>query len=126
MSVVVIAVFVLFYNKIFAVTFDADFATATGTRAGAYNTLIALVTAAVIVLAMLISALVVFPALSAMRIFKSFRSVVTCAAVVSVLSSAVGIVGSILLSTPVGSTIVVVQLVVFIVFSIIGAIKSKG
>ena len=132
MSVVVIAVFVLFYNKIFAVTFDADFATATGTRAGAYNTLIALVTAAVIVLAMnlvgslLISALVVFPALSAMRIFKSFRGVVTCAAVVSVLSSAVGIVGSILLSTPVGSTIVVVQLVVFIVFSVIGAIKSKG
>ena len=132
MSVVVIAVFVLFYNKIFAVTFDADFATATGTRAGAYNTLIALVTAAVIVLAMnlvgslLISALVVFPALSAMRIFKSFRSVVTCAAVVSVLSSAVGIVGSILLSTPVGSTIVVVQLAAFIVFSIIGAIKSKG
>ena len=132
MSVVVIAVFVLFYNKIFAVTFDADFATATGTRAGAYNTLIALVTAAVIVLAMnlvgslLISALVVFPALSAMRIFKSFRGVVACAAVVSVLSSAVGIVGSILLSTPVGSTIVVVQLAAFIVFSIIGAIKSKG
>ena len=132
MSVVVIAVFVLFYNKIFAVTFDADFATATGTRAGAYNTLIALVTAAVIVLAMnlvgslLISALVVFPALSAMRIFKSFRGVVTCAAVVSVLSSAVGIVGSILLSTPVGSTIVVVQLAAFIVFSMIGAIKSKG
>ena len=132
MSVVVIAVFVLFYNKIFAVTFDADFATATGTRAGAYNTLIALVTAAVIVLAMnlvgslLISALVVFPALSAMRIFKSFRGVVACAAVVSVLSSAVGIVGSILLSTPVGSTIVVVQLAAFIVFSMIGAIKSKG
>jgi zinc transport system permease protein len=132
MSVVVIAVFVLFYNKIFAVTFDADFATATGTRAGAYNTLIALVTAAVIVLAMnlvgslLISALVVFPALSAMRIFKSFRGVVACAAVVSVLSSAVGIVGSILLSTPVGSTIVVVQLAAFIVFSVIGAIKSKG
>ncbi len=132
MSVVVVAVFVLCYNKIFAVTFDADFATATGTRAGVYNTVIALVTAAVIVLAMnlvgslLISGLVVFPALSAMRVFKSFKSVVISSAAISVLSAAVGIVASILLSTPVGSTIVVAQLIVFIVFSIIGIINSKG
>ena len=132
MSVVVIAVFVLCYNKIFAVTFDADFASATGTRAGAYNTVIALITAAVIVLAMnlvgslLISALVVFPALSAMRVFKSFRGVVTCAAVLSVLSAALGIIASILLSTPVGSTIVVIQILVFIVFSIAGLFQTKG
>ncbi len=132
MSVVVIAVFMLFYNRIFSVTFDPDFASATGTRAGFYNTLIALITAAVIVLAMnlvgslLISALVVFPALSAMRLFRSFRSVVVCAAVLSVLSSAEGIVASILLSTPVGSTIVLMQIGVFLVFFIIGLFQSKG
>ena len=132
MSVVVIAVFALFYNKIFAVTFDADFASATGVHAGFYNTLTALITAAVIVLAMnlvgslLISALVVFPALSAMRVFKSFRRVVICSAVISVVSSAVGIVASILLSTPVGSTIVVAQILVFLIFSLIGFIQTKG
>ena len=132
MSVVVVLVFALFYNKIFAVTFDADFATATGTRAGVYNLLTAVITAVIIVLAMnlvgslLISALVVFPALSAMRLFRSFRSVVICAAVLSVLSSAVGIVASILLSTPVGSTIVLMQIGVFIVFFIIGLFQSKG
>ena len=132
MSVVVILVFALFYNKIFAVTFDADFATATGTRANVYNLLTAVITAVIIVLAMnlvgslLISALVVFPALSAMRLFKSFRSVVVCAAVLSVLSSAVGIVASILFSTPVGSTIVVMQIAVFVIFTIIGLFQSKG
>ncbi len=132
MSVVVVLVFALFYNKIFAVTFDADFASATGTRANAYNLLTAVITAVIIVLAMnlvgslLISALVVFPALSAMRLFRSFRSVVVCAAVLSVLSSAVGIVASILLSTPVGSTIVLMQIGVFLVFFIIGLFQSKG
>ena len=132
MSMVVILVFILFYNKIFAVTFDADFATATGTKANAYNLMTAVITAIIIVLAMnlvgslLISALVVFPALSAMRLFRSFKSVVICAATISVLCAALGIVASILLSTPVGSTIVVVQILVFIVFFIIGAIKSKG
>ena len=132
MSVVVVLVFALYYNKIFAVTFDADFATATGTRANAYNLLTAVITAVIIVLAMnlvgslLISALVVFPALSAMRLFKSFRSVVICAAVLSVLSSAIGIVASILFSTPVGSTIVLMQIFVFIVFFIIGLFQSKG
>ncbi len=132
MSVVVVLVFALFYNKIFAVTFDADFASATGTRANAYNLLTAVITAVIIVLAMnlvgslLISALVVFPALSAMRLFRRFRSVVVCAAVLSVLSSAVGIVASILLSTPVGSTIVLMQIGVFLVFFIIGLFQSKG
>ncbi len=121
----------LFYNRIFSVTFDPDFASATGTRAGFYNTLIALITAAVIVLAMnlvgslLISALVVFPAISAMRVFKSFRSVVVCSAVISVLSSAAGIVASILFSTPVGSTIVAAQILVFLVFSVAGLFSRR-
>ena len=119
MSVLVVVVFVLFYNKIFAVTFDEDFARATGTKAGLYNLLIAIVVAIIIVLAMnlvgslLISALVIFPALSAMRMFKSFRSVTICAAVLSGLCSLIGILASILAGTPVGSTIVAVQIVAF-------------
>ena len=119
MSVLVVAVFILFYNKIFAVTFDESFARATGTRAGLYNLLIAVVVAVIIVLAMnlvgslLISALVIFPALSAMRMFKSFRSVTICAAVLSVFCALLGILASILAGTPVGSTIVAVQIVAF-------------
>ncbi len=119
MSALVVVVFILFYNKIFAVTFDEDFARATGTKAGLYNLLIAIVVAIIIVLAMnlvgslLISALVIFPALSAMRMFKSFRSVTICAVVLSVLCSLIGILASILAGTPVGSTIVAVQIVAF-------------
>ena len=119
MSVLVVAVFILFYNKIFAVTFDENFARATGTKAGLYNLLIAIVVAVIIVLAMnlvgslLISALVIFPALSAMRIFKSFRSVTICAAALSVACSLIGILASILAGTPVGSTIVAVQIIAF-------------
>ena len=119
MSVLVVAVFILFYNKIFAVTFDESFARAAGTRAGLYNLLIAVVVAVIIVLAMnlvgslLISALVIFPALSAMRMFKSFRSVTVCAAVLSVFCALLGILVSILAGTPVGSTIVAVQIGAF-------------
>lgn len=119
MSVLVVAVFILFYNKIFAVTFDESFARATGTKAGLYNLLIAVVVAVIIVLAMnlvgslLISALVIFPALSAMRMFKSFRSVTICAAVLSVFCALIGILASILAGTPVGSTIVAVQIAAF-------------
>ena len=119
MSVLVVAVFILFYNKIFAVTFDENFARATGTKAGLYNLLIAIVVAVIIVLAMnlvgslLISALVIFPALSAMRMFKSFRSVTICAAVISVFCALIGILVSILAGTPVGSTIVAVQIIAF-------------
>ena len=114
-----VAVFILFYNKIFAVTFDESFARATGTRAGLYNLLIAVVVAVIIVLAMnlvgslLISALVIFPALSAMRMFKSFRSVTICAAVLSVFCALLGSLVSILAGTPVGSTIVAVQIGAF-------------
>ena len=119
MSVLVVAVFILFYNKIFAVTFDENFARATGTKAGLYNLLIAIVVAVIIVLAMnlvgslLISALVIFPALSAMRMFKSFRSVTICAAALSVACSLIGILASVLAGTPVGSTIVAVQIIAF-------------
>mgnify|MGYP004499090117 FL=1 len=119
MSVLVVAIFVLFYNKIFAVTFDENFARATGTKAGLYNLLIAIIVAVIIVLAMnlvgslLISALVIFPALSAMRMFKSFRSVTICAAALSVACSLIGILASILAGTPVGSTIVAVQIIAF-------------
>lgn len=130
MSVVVIAVFCLFYNRIFAVTFDESFAGATGTNASAYNMLIAVITAVIIVLAMnlvgslLISALVIFPALSAMRVFKSFKKVVISSAVISVFCSAFGILVSIVASTPVGSTVVAIDILVFIIFSIIGKIKK--
>lgn len=130
MSVIVIGVFVIFYNKIFAVTFDETFTTATGIRASAYNLLIAVVTAIIIVLAMnlvgslLISALVIFPALSAMRVFKSFRSVVICSAAVSVFCAAFGIIVSILASTPVGSTIVGIDIIVFIIFTLAGKFRK--
>lgn len=130
MSIVVILIFVLFYNRIFAVTFDESFASATGVNASAYNLLIAITTAVVIVLAMnlvgalLTSALIIFPALSAMRIFRTFRQVIVCAAVYAVVTSAVGILISIILSTPTGATIVVTDLLVFGICSLIGKIKT--
>lgn len=131
MSAVVLIVFALFYNKIFAVTFDEDFARATGVNAEAYNLLIAVITAVIIVLAMnlvgslLISALVIFPALSAMRLFRSFGAVTVCSAVIAVISAFSGIVISILAGTPVGSTIVAVQAAVFAVCWIIGGIRGE-
>jgi len=131
MSVVVILTYILFYNKIFAVTFDENFIRASGVKANAYNLLIAVVTALIIVLAMnlvgslLISALIIFPALSAMRVFKSFRAVIICSAIISVLCAAFGIIYSILYSTPVGSTIVAADLVVFLLFSVISAIAGR-
>lgn len=109
MSIVVMAIFLLFYHKIFAVTFDETFAAATGIRARMYNLLIAVVTAVIIVLAMnlvgslLTSALIVFPALSAMRLFRSFRGVICCAGVISVVCAVAGLLISILASTPVGA-----------------------
>lgn len=131
MSALVILTYVLFYNKIFAVTFDENFARATGVNAAAYNLLIAVITAVIIVLAMnlvgalLTSALMIFPALSAMRVFHTFRQVVLCSAVVAVVSSAVGILISIVLSSPVGATIVVVDLIVFGGFSVAGRIMRR-
>ncbi len=131
MSVLVLVLFVLFYHKIFAVTFDETFAKATGVRTGAYNLVIAVITAVIIVLAMnlvgslLVSALIIFPALSAMRVFGSFRAVMLCAAVMSILCAVTGLFLSILFGTPVGATIVVIDLVVFGVFSLIGALVGQ-
>lgn len=132
LSVLVLVLFVFFYNKIFAVTFDESFARATGTKATLYNLIIAVIIAVIIVLAMnlvgslLISALVIFPALSAMRVFKSFRSVTICSAVLSVLCAALGILISIIYNTPVGSTIVAVDIVMFLFFSLAGIIRRRA
>lgn len=128
MSVVVAAVFIFLYNRIFAVTFDENFARATGLKAGAYNNLIAVITAVIIVLAMnlvgslLISALVIFPALSAMRVIQNFKGVVIYAAVISVVCALGGIILSILFSTPVGSTIVAADIAAFLLNCLLGRI----
>lgn len=132
MSVAVIIIYCMFYNRIFSVTFDESFAKATGTNVNAYNFLIAVVTAVIIVLAMnlvgslLISALIIFPALTAMRIMDSFKGVVICSAVLSVICALVGIIASILYSTPVGATIVVVQIVVFFIVSFGAGLAVKA
>ena len=132
MSVIVIAVFFVFYNKIFAVTFDENFAKATGLHSDLYNLLIAIVIAVIIVFAMnfvgslLISALIIFPALSAMRIFKSFRSVIVCSVIISVFCAAFGILLSILAGTPVGSTIVAADIGVFFVFSLVSLCMGRS
>ena len=133
LSVIVVFAFIFFYNKIFSVTFDENFARATGTKVSVYNLIIAVIIAVIIVLAMnlvgslLISALVILPALSAMRVFKSFKSVTICSACLSVICAALGIIISIITpkGTPVGSTIVAVDIVVFFVFWLIGFIRER-
>ena len=131
LSVLVTAVFMLFYNKIFTITFDEDFSTATGVSAKMYNLILAVIIAVVIVLAMnlvgalLISALVIFPAISAMRVFKSFKAVTICAVAVSVSCAALGILISIVASTPVGSTIVAVDIACFLCFSASGYVVRR-
>lgn len=130
-SAVVLALYLLFYNKIFAVTFDENFAKATGTRAGRYNMLIALLTALVIVVgmrmmgALLISSLIIFPALTAMRLLKSFRGVAICAAVLSVACFFAGIMISFVWSAPVGACIVMVNLAAFCTFSGLKLVLKK-
>ena len=132
LSCVVLVCFVLFYNKIFSITFDENFARATGVNTALFNLLIAVIVATIIVLAMnlvgalLVSALVVFPALSAMRVFKSFFSVTVAAATISVLCSLIGIVIAILAGTPVGSTIVAADIVIFGLFYLIGVARNGG
>ena len=119
LSVIVIAAFVLLYNRIFALTFDESFASASGVRSSVYNLIIAFITAVIIVLAMnlvgslLISALVIFPALSAMRVARTFKGVVITAAIISTLCALIGIFVAILASTPVGPTVVAVDIVAF-------------
>ena len=130
-SVPVLILFILFYNKIFAVTFDEGFATSSGVRVRAYNFLIAAVSGVVIVLAMklvgalLISSLIIFPALSAMRVFRSFLSVVLCSAVISVAGSLTGLLLALLLSTPTGASVAVVHIGIFIVFTLVGKIRHS-
>ena len=130
LSAAVVLVFLLFYNQIFAITFDERFARAVGTKTEVYNLGLAVLIAVIIVLAMklvgalLISALVVFPALAAMRLFKSFKAVTISAGAISVLGAVAGIVISILAETPVGATIVVVDLAAFLVCSVVGRAKS--
>lgn len=129
LSLAVIAAFFIFYNKIFAVTFDEAFAQAVGTHASVYNLVIAIIIAVIIVLAMnlvgslLISALVIFPALSAMRVFKSFKSVTICSVIISVTCALAGLLISVPAGTPVGSTIVAADLLAFISFYIVGKVK---
>ncbi|MGN1349530.1 MAG: metal ABC transporter permease [Anaerovoracaceae bacterium] len=132
MSLIVVSIFVLFYNKIFAVTFDESFARASGTNAGGYNLLIAVVIAVIIVLAMnlvgslLISALVIFPALSAMRLFQNFRAVTVCSAVLSVICALTGMLVSIYSGTPVGATIVTIDILIFALCAAAGRVLGRG
>ena len=132
LSVLVGGEFVLFFNKIFAVTFVEDFSKAVGTKAEVYNLVIAVTVAVVIVLAMnlvgslLISALVIFPAISAMRVYQNFRAVTICSAVLSVVCAVLGILVSILGGTPVGSTIVAVNITAFLLFSAVGRWMGGG
>lgn len=131
LSVAVLALFVLFYPRLFAVTFDENFSRATGANAGMYNTLLAVLTAITVVLgmrmmgALLISSLVIFPALSAMRVCRSFRAVVLCAAVISVVCFVAGMIASYFLETPSGASVVVADLLAFGLFSLAGRLASR-
>ncbi len=131
LSAVVILMYLLMYNGIFSVTFDESFAKATGTKISFYNTVVSILTAVTIVVGMrlmgaiLISSLLIFPSLTAMRFFRSFRGVVMCSAVVSTLSFFVGFVGAYIFDTPTGASVVAVNAICFILFAIAGTIKQK-
>ena len=131
LSMVVLGLYLFCYNKVFAVTFDENFAKATGVNVELYNVLIAVLTAVTIVLgmrmmgAMLISSLIIFPALTAMRIFKSFRGVVICSGVLAVVCFLFGIIFSYGCSTPAGASVVLVNLAAFIVFSVVQSVLMR-
>ena len=131
LSAAVLVLYFVFYNKIFTVTFDENFAAATGTRTGMYNTLIALLTAITVVIgmrimgAMLISSLVIFPALTAMRVCNTFRKVVVTSAMISVVCFFAGLFISFVFSMPAGASVVAVNAVMFAIFSLVGMIKRK-
>lgn len=131
LSIIVIIMFILFYNRIFAVTFDETFAKATGTRADIYNMILALLTAITVVLgmrimgALLISSLIIFPALTSMRVCKKYKAVIICSVLISTICFIIGLMISYLKSTPVGASIVCVNIAAFIIFTIIGAVKGK-
>ena len=130
LAIVVIGMFILFYNRIFAVTFDETFAKATGTAANIYNMIIAVLTALTIVIGMkimgtlLISSLIIFPALTSMRVCKRFFSVIVCSAAVAVISFVGGIVASYFFSTAAGATVVIVNLMFFLIFTTVERIKN--
>lgn len=132
LALIVLVLFIFFYTKIFAITFDENFAKATGTRTGLYNMLIALLTAVTIVIgmrmmgSMLISSLIIFPALCSMRVFKSFRAVTICSAVISVVTFVAGMVISFELGTPGGASIVCVNIAAFAAFTAVGAIAGRS
>jgi len=131
LSVVVLVLFILFYNKLFVITFDETFAKASGIKTGLYNMLIAFLTALTIVLgmrmmgALLISSLIIFPALSSMRIFKKFASVTVCAAIVSILCFFIGVIISYLYVTPTGASVVIVNIIVFILFWLTETLRNS-
>jgi zinc transport system permease protein len=131
LAVVVLVLFLLFYNKIFAITFDENFARVTGVRTGLYNMLIAFLTAITIVLgmrmmgALLISSLVIFPALTSMRLCKKFKTVTICSAVVSVVCFFIGVVISYVKATPTGASVVIVNIVAFLLFWTANLIKGR-
>lgn len=132
LALAVLVIFVFFYTKIFAITFDESFAKATGINANMYNMLIALLTAVTIVIgmrlmgSMLISSLIIFPALCSMRVFKSFRAVTVCSAAISVVTFVVGMVISYIADTPCGASIVCVNIIVYVIFFVVGAVLSRS
>jgi len=130
LSVIVLVLFILFYNKLFAITFDETFAKTAGINTGFYNMLIALLTALTIVLgmrimgAMLISSLIIFPALSSMRVFKKFKSVTVCSAIISIFCFFTGVVISYVYATPTGASVVLVNLIIFVLFWLFELLNS--
>ncbi|WMC91781.1 metal ABC transporter permease [Kineothrix sp. MB12-C1] len=131
LAIMVLILFVLFYNKIFAVTFDETFAKATGTNAGLYNMVIAFLTAITIVLgmrmmgAMLISSLIIFPALTSMRICKRFKTVTICSAIVSITCFFIGVVASYVYETPTGASVVIINIIALLLFWLINLLKGR-
>jgi len=131
LSGAILLLYVIFYSKIFSVTFDEDFSKASGTNAGFYNLIIAALTALTVVIGMklvgtlLISALIIFPPLSAMKIFKSFKGVTVCSAVLSIMCFVIGIELSYFLSTPAGASVVCVNILAFAAFSAVGHLKNR-
>lgn len=131
LSIIVIVVFLAFYNRIFAVTFDENFAKATGTRTGIYNMILAILTAITVVIgmrlmgALLISSLIIFPSLSSMRVCKRYKSVMISSVIISVVSFIIGILISFMYSTPAGASIVCVNLAVFLIMVLVGYIRNK-
>ena len=130
LSVFVLILFIVFYHKIFAITFDETFARATGVKAGVYNTLIAVLTAVTIVLgmrmmgALLISSLIIFPALTSMRVYRTFKSVIINAAVISVVCLIAGVTLSYVAATPAGASVVLANLVMMVLYTVVGAVKN--